>query len=261
MDVYTPYMAHKAFKYPYHRILRKEEVLKKLFAIGIIAIAIASAAVFIKGNVDTAGLKPQGGFSAPSEYGSGTLKEDMLGTFDAAKDAATTTVKDVTLGKTETADTGSELVPAQLIKVVDGDTIIADTGSGDVYVRFIGIDTPESVNPNEEKNTVWGEEASHHTKELLSGVDTVYLQYDKEKQDKYARDLAYVWLKSDANTSDMQDVAGYMLNATILRDGYACDKVFPPNVRYADFFAQLRQEAQDTKTGLWQDEGFAALWQ
>lgn len=157
-------------------------------------------------------------------------------------------------------DSQDTLIPVTLESVVDGDTLWVTKDGELVKVRLIGIDTPESVHQDETKNNEYGKMASNHTKELLSRVDTVYLQYDVEANDQYGRELCYVWFRQDVDTESMQDVRNYMLNAIILCDGYAYDKVFLPNCEYADFFQQLREEAEETKSGLWLYDEFAALW-
>lgn len=141
-----------------------------------------------------------------------------------------------------------------LVHVVDGDTLTVLAGDGMEYkVRLIGIDTPESVHSDAARNNEFGKTASDHTKDILKDVDTLYLEYDVEATDKYNRTLAYVWL-----VNDKSDISN-MLNARILIDGYAIDKVYEPNHRYADTFATLCKTANETHTGLWQTEGYHAL--
>lgn len=152
-----------------------------------------------------------------------------------------------------------------LIRVVDGDTIVVQRIVGgvpvEVRVRLIGLDTPESVHEDETRNNEWGQKASKHTKELLKDVSNVYLQYDQSKNDPYGRELCYVWLSDNIDVDNMQDVANKMLNAIIIRDGYAKDKVFLPNTAYADIFAQLCEEAKESLAGLWSEDGFVKLWE
>ncbi len=172
---------------------------------------------------------------------------------DAIRESAPTTVAEQMAEKK--ADSSVQLVKASVDRVVDGDTFYAFIGETELKIRLIGVDTPESVHADDSKNTVWGTYASDYTKTILQEGTTVYLEYDEEPTDKYGRTLAYVWLSED--TSDF----GNMLNAVLVRDGYAYDKMFRPNVKYADLFEKLRISAQDSGTGLWADEGFAALWE
>ncbi len=132
-----------------------------------------------------------------------------------------------------------DLTEAELVRVVDGDTIVTCLDGSYSYVRLIGINTPESVAPNEylektgKENTQEGKDASAHSKELLAEVKTVWLEFDEQEYDPYERILAYVWL-----SSDRADIS-YMLNAKILTDGYAEPMPVSPNLRYAESLAAL----------------------
>lgn len=161
----------------------------------------------------------------------------------------------VTLGEESgSTDTTTDLIEAALVHVVDGDTLDVRIGSTECRVRLIGIDTPESVHSDASKNTVWGTYASDHTKEILQNTTTVYLEYDEEPTDKYGRTLAYVWL-----SADQEDISN-MLNARILVDGYAMNKEYAPNLKYAEAFNELKTNAQSANAGLWAEEGFRELW-
>ena len=110
-----------------------------------------------------------------------------------------------------------------VIRVVDGDTFVVDFNGTEEKVRLIGIDTPESVHPDADKNTAAGVTASDYTKALLTGK-SVELEFDVQERDKYGRLLAYAYLD------------GYMLNKKLLEDGYAVVSTYPPNVKYVDEF-------------------------
>ena len=129
------------------------------------------------------------------------------------------------------------LTSCTVIKVIDGDTFKASFGNGasEVKIRLIGMDTPESVHADETQNNEYGVMSSDYTKSLLQEGQTVYVEYDKEMTDKYGRTLAYVWLSQDTT------VLYNMLNARLIADGYAYDKVYEPNDKYADVFHTLRR--------------------
>jgi micrococcal nuclease len=113
-----------------------------------------------------------------------------------------------------------------VIRVVDGDTIVVSIDGTDTKVRFIGIDTPESVHPDKSKNTPDGKAAFEYTARLLDGK-SVCLEYDAERLDSYGRTLAYVWL---------DDV---MVNRLLLKQGYAVPLTIAPNTRYAEEFEEF----------------------
>jgi len=134
-------------------------------------------------------------------------------------------------------------------RAVDGDTLKLESGE---RVRLIGIDTPEmhesdklyrdSQRTGQDIRTIQelGRRAYEFTKKLVEGK-RVSLEFDVEKYDKYDRLLAYVYLKKD----------GTFVNAEIIKQGYASLMTFPPNVKYADLFLKLYQEARKNKRGLW----------
>ena len=126
----------------------------------------------------------------------------------------------------------SALVPCSFIRVVDGDTIIVadpDHSDSELRIRLIGIDAPESVNEDESKNTEEGREASQFMRDLLTDIDTVYLEYDNERFDQYGRTLAYVWI-------DIGDTY-IMTNEIMLATNHAEPIYIEPNIKYADTFS------------------------
>ena len=127
----------------------------------------------------------------------------------------------------------------EVVRVVDGDTFVIEYEGKQEKVRLIGIDTPESVHPDEEKNTEFGDEVSNYSKNILTGKE-VLLEFDVEKRDKYGRLLAYVYLD------------GQMYNKILLEKGYAKIATYPPNVKYVEDFTKLQKEARENKQGLWE---------
>ena len=99
-------------------------------------------------------------------------------------------------------------------------------------VRLIGINTPESVAPEEERNTEEGVIASDYVKTLMEDADyEVWLEYDNERYDQYDRTLAYVYIDYDGEV--------VMLERILLEEGYAETVRYGTNVRYYDEFCAL----------------------
>ncbi len=130
--------------------------------------------------------------------------------------------------------------PYKVKKVVDGDTIRVMIDGKETKVRFIGINTPESVHNDESKNTDEGKQASDWVKELLTDSE-VYLEYDVSRADKYDRTLAYVYL-DDGET---------MVQRLLLEEGLATTTESFENVKYKDEFKSLMKEAKANKAGFW----------
>src|SRR5947199_9937401 len=83
-----------------------------------------------------------------------------------------------------TKDTAQPSGTATVERVVDGDTIIVHVGGRQERVRFIGMDTPESVKPNTPVQC-FAIAASNRTKTLLPANTPVRLVSDVELRDKY----------------------------------------------------------------------------
>jgi endonuclease YncB( thermonuclease family) len=119
-------------------------------------------------------------------------------------------------------------------RVVDGDTIETEGGS---KVRYIGIDTPETVDPGGSAEC-FGEEASKYNRELVEGKE-VRLEKDVSETDKYGRLLRYVWIGDS------------MINEILVREGYARSTTYPPDVKYQDRFREAEKLAREENLGLW----------
>ncbi|MGH8057733.1 MAG: thermonuclease family protein [Candidatus Entotheonellia bacterium] len=123
---------------------------------------------------------------------------------------------------------------AQVVAVLDGDTILIDTGE---KVRYVGINAPESRHP-EKLPEYCGREAFEVNRRLVSGK-AVRLEYDRRGRDRYGRLLAYVY------------VDRVFVNAELVRLGYAQVSTYKENQRYHREFQHLQQEAIAARRGLW----------
>jgi len=112
--------------------------------------------------------------------------------------------------------------------IIDGDTIEIEGG---YKVRYIGIDTPEKGEPYYLK-------ATEANRSLVEGKE-IRLEKDVEDKDEYGRLLRYVWVDS------------IMVNAELVRLGYAYSYSYPPNLKYQSYFLQMEKEAREHKRGLW----------
>jgi micrococcal nuclease len=128
-------------------------------------------------------------------------------------------------------------VHALVTRVVDGDTIEVRFDGREEDVRYIGIDTPETVAPDEPVQC-FGPRASAFNHGLVEGK-TVRLVFDAERRDVYGRLLAYVYL------------GRRFVNAVLMRLGFARTLTIAPNDRFAPLFARLEQAAGRAGRGLW----------
>ncbi len=126
---------------------------------------------------------------------------------------------------------------ARVLDVVDGDTIEVELGGSPEDVRLIGVDTPETVDPDEPVGC-FGPEASEFTQRLLEGHE-VELRFDAELRDDYGRLLAFVYL------------GRRFVNAELVERGLARTLVIEPNDSAARPLARLEARAGAAGRGLW----------
>jgi micrococcal nuclease len=114
---------------------------------------------------------------------------------------------------------------------VDGDTVVLE---GEIKIRYIGVDTPESTTSVE----CYGPEAAEFNKSLVEGK-VVTLEYDEECTDKYGRTLAYV------------SVDGVLASRALIDKGYGCALIMAPNDAKKEELEEAEMVAQVHGEGLW----------
>lgn len=122
-------------------------------------------------------------------------------------------------------------------RVVDGDTIEVQLGGREEDVRYIGVDTPETVKPGAPVDC-FGPQASTFNHRLVERRQ-VRLVFDSERRDVYDRLLAYVYL------------GDRFVNAELVRRGLARTLNIPPNDRFAGRLKRLEMAAARRGRGLW----------
>jgi micrococcal nuclease len=126
---------------------------------------------------------------------------------------------------------------AVVSRVVDGDTVEVRLDGRIEDVRYIGVDTPETVEPGAPVDC-FGPQASAFNHRLVEGR-RVRLVFGVERRDVYDRLLAYVYL------------GDRFVNAELVRRGLARTLTIPPNDRYAERLEQLEIVASRAGRGLW----------
>ena len=150
---------------------------------------------------------------------------------NGAEDATPTPTRTPSPTPTPILPTGT---PAQVVEVVDGDTIIVEIEGETYSVRYIGMDAPESTGE-------WlTNEATAANRGLVEGK-TVYLETDTSETDVYDRLLRYVYLAD-----------GTFVNAALVRRGYARAVAYEPDTALQDVLTAAEEEARAEGRGLWQ---------
>ena len=117
-------------------------------------------------------------------------------------------------------------------EIVDGDTLYVSGPAGELEVRIIGVNTPES-------GECFYEEATDALAGLVAGNDLV-LVADRSDVDQFGRALRYV-----------ETIDGVDVGAELVADGFAIARRYPPDDARADRYAELQRDAQHEGRGLW----------
>jgi micrococcal nuclease len=112
---------------------------------------------------------------------------------------------------------------AEVTSVTDGDTIEVRIGSVGYRVRYLGVNTPE-------RDEACYSEARGANVALVEGR-TVTLVPDVENTDRFGRLLRYVY------------VDNVFVNEQLVLGGFAEVVQYEPNLRFAEYFIRLEQEA------------------
>ena len=132
--------------------------------------------------------------------------------------------------------------PAELVRVVDGDTLEVLIDGVSNRVRIYRADTPE----NQNERHCGGDEASAFTSWALGFNDEgtrIYLERDTNTRDRYGRELAYVWFLVDGNP--------YMLNHLLITTGWAEDVDYGDR-KYDDHLKRGASFAQQHQIGVYE---------
>ena len=124
-----------------------------------------------------------------------------------------------------------ERTTAEVLRVIDGRTIVVDYGEGERVVRMIGINTPPYGNP-------YHDFAQQGTASWLNGME-VLIEADQEEADIQGRLLRYVYLEN------------VMINAALILNGLGTASSDSPNLRYSGYLASMERQAKESEVGIW----------
>jgi micrococcal nuclease len=123
---------------------------------------------------------------------------------------------------------------AEVVAVVDGDTLLVVVDGREESVRLIGINAPE-------RGECLFEEATTALSEAVAG-GFVGLTIDETDRDEFGRLLRYV------------SVMGEDVGDQLVRDGLAVARRYPPDTARADDYATAEKDAMADGLGLWGDD-------
>lgn len=146
----------------------------------------------------------------------------------------------------------SEIIfePAEVVKVVDGDTIHAKTSAGEIEtIRMIGVDTPELAKDGKPAE-FFAEQAHEFTARKLMN-QMVYLEQDHDDLDQYGRKLRYVWINQPQAINE-QSIRDGLFSALLISNGCASFVQYNDDRKYKELLTEIESEAQDAGIGIWE---------
>ena len=143
----------------------------------------------------------------------------------------------------EIDESNTNKITVELVSTVDGDTAKFKMNEETITVRFLGVNTKETVHPEIGEET-WGKEASNFTKEKLEDATKIELEFDghAEEKDKYNRYLAWIWIDDE------------LLQNLLVENGLAETYMLQNNYKYAGILQESEEIAKNNKLGIWSEE-------
>ena len=140
-------------------------------------------------------------------------------------------------------DENTNKIEVELVEVIDGDTAKFKMNGEQITVRFLGINTKETVDP-EIGEEIWGKEASDFTKEKLENATKIELEFDEvaDEKDKYDRYLSWIWIDDE------------LLQNLLVENGLAENYMLQNNYKYAGMLQESEENAKNNKLGIWSEE-------
>lgn len=134
----------------------------------------------------------------------------------------------------------AERVSVKFEACVDGDTIKVMLDNKKTTVRFLAIDTPETVHPTKGEQP-FGKEASNYTCDKVKNAKKLEIEYDEgsTKTDKYNRALGWVFIDDT------------LLQKDLISHGYAKVAYLYGNYKYTEDLKKEESIAKSKKLGVW----------
>ncbi len=141
--------------------------------------------------------------------------------------------------------TPADLIKSDLLKVVDGDTLILKIANKKERVRLVGLNTPEAKKINGRTVECFGPEASNYARKILSDIKEIYFEpYSYDTRDQYGRLLGFVFFKN--KEGELVNFANYMIG-----QGYGYEYTYHGRkYKYRDKFIEAENIARKNRWGL-----------
>lgn len=134
-----------------------------------------------------------------------------------------------------------EVVEAEVLFVIDGDTIVVELGGRRERIRYIGIDAPEAGTATQPAEPL-ADTATEANERLVAGR-TIHLERDRSETDRFGRLLRHAWL---------DDGAGWhLVTLELVAAGLADARTYRPDTRWDAVLADAEDAARDARLGIW----------
>ncbi|MBI1195326.1 MAG: thermonuclease family protein [Gammaproteobacteria bacterium] len=141
---------------------------------------------------------------------------------------------------------------AKVAYVYDGDTVRLKDGR---HIRLIGINTPELAHKSKHRPTSeptqdepLARKARQAVIRLLGDSGKIGLQFGEDREDRYHRALAHIFLAD-----------GSSLEIHLLEAGLATTIAIPPNIARLDCYLVAERQARKSGLGIWRDPYYRPL--
>jgi micrococcal nuclease len=131
---------------------------------------------------------------------------------------------------------------AEVIRVVDGDTIVVRIDGREERVRYIGLDAPEVANREDGTAAECGGDEARIANEELVGGERLLLERDVSDRDRFGRLLRHAWLEGEHRR---------LIGLELVSAGAVEARSYPPDTtRDAELDAAERM-AREREAGMW----------
>jgi micrococcal nuclease len=131
---------------------------------------------------------------------------------------------------------------AEVIRVVDGDTIVVRIGGDEERVRYIGLDAPEVADAGAGTAAECGADEARAVNERLVVGEPVVLERDVSDRDRFGRLLRHAWLEA----------GGWRLIGLELVEAGAVEaRSYPPDTGRDAQLDAAERSARDLGAGIW----------
>ena len=132
---------------------------------------------------------------------------------------------------------------AEVVRIVDGDTIVVVIDGREERVRYVGVDAPELANRDTGAVAECGADRATDANRDLVGDVEVELERDTSERDRFGRLLRHVWTTIDGER--------LLIGEQLVADGAIEARSYPPDTRYDGRLDAAEREARSAALGIW----------